>query len=210
MIDSSEIHKLPRPVLAKLPRSSDLAGDGDVRRHTFLAPVPVRARPHERAQAKCNPGHVVAVPVPCPTHLKRRRPPRLRGVTAHRRRTLAVLVGISRSRRRHSPISPRTRLSLHGGLVVNKKPRLLLHAAGEDRDELGWKDELVEAVVVAVLVATEGSRVETLGSDSNFSDLDLNRFVSNENLPFFFPYDLPPVKLVGALAGAVDDVAGPT
>ena len=73
------------------------------------------------------------------------------------------------------------------------------------------EDELVEAAVVAVVVvAAEGSRVETLGSDSNFSDLDLNRFVSNENLPFFFPYDLPPVKLVGALAGAVDDVAGPT
>jgi len=75
------------------------------------------------------------------------------------------------------------------------------------------EDELIEAAVVVVavvVVAAEGSRVETLGSDSNFSDLDLNRFVSNENLPFFFPYDLPPVKLVGALAGAVDDVAGPT
>ena len=74
------------------------------------------------------------------------------------------------------------------------------------------EDELVEAAVVEVVAATEGSRVETLGSDSNFSDLDLNRFENNENLPFFFQYDPPAVKLVGALAlaGAVDDVAGPT
>ena len=49
--------------------------------------------------------------------------------------------------------------------------------------------KLVEAAVVAIVVATEGSRVETLGSDSNFSDLDLNKFESNENLPFFFQYD---------------------
>ena len=48
------------------------------------------------------------------------------------------------------------------------------------------EDELVEAAVVAV---AEGSRVETLGFDSNFSDLDLNRFESNKNLPFFFQYD---------------------
>ena len=76
------------------------------------------------------------------------------------------------------------------------------------------EDELVEAAVVAavVVVEAEGSRVETLGSDSNFSDLDLNRFENNENLPFFFQYDPPAVKLVGALAVAVavDDVAGPT
>ena len=76
------------------------------------------------------------------------------------------------------------------------------------------EDELVEAAVVAavVVVEAEGSRVETLGSDSNFSDLDLNRFENNENLPFFFQYDPPAVKLVGALAAAVavDDVAGPT
>ena len=76
------------------------------------------------------------------------------------------------------------------------------------------EDELVEAAVVAavVVVEAEGSRVETLGSDSNFSDLDLNRFENNENLPFFFQYDPPAVKLVGAVAVAVavDDVAGPT
>ena len=74
------------------------------------------------------------------------------------------------------------------------------------------EDELVEAAVVEVVAAAEGSRVETLGSDSNFSDLDLNRFENNENLPFFFQYDPPAVKLVGALAVAVavDDVAGPT
>ena len=51
------------------------------------------------------------------------------------------------------------------------------------------EDKLVEAAIIAVVVAAEGSRVETLGSDSNFSDLDLNRFKSNENLPFFFQYD---------------------
>ena len=51
------------------------------------------------------------------------------------------------------------------------------------------EDKLVEAAVVAIVVATEGSRVETLGSDSNFSDLDLSKFESNENLPFFFQYD---------------------
>ena len=51
------------------------------------------------------------------------------------------------------------------------------------------EDKLVEAAIVAVVVAAEGSRVETLGSDSNFSDLDLNRFENNENLPFFFQYD---------------------
>ena len=34
------------------------------------------------------------------------------------------------------------------------------------------EDKLVEAAIVAVVVAAEGSRVETLGSDSNFSDLD--------------------------------------
>ena len=77
------------------------------------------------------------------------------------------------------------------------------------------EDELVEAAVVAaveVVAEAEGSRVETLGSDSNFSDLDLNRFENNENLPFFFQYDPPAVKLVGAVAVAVavDDVAGPT
>ena len=74
------------------------------------------------------------------------------------------------------------------------------------------EDELVEAAVVEVVAAAEGSRVETLGSDSNFSDLDLNRFENNENLPFFFQYEPPAVKLVGAVAVAVavDDVAGPT
>ena len=45
------------------------------------------------------------------------------------------------------------------------------------------EDKLVEAAIVVVVVAAEGSRVETLGSDSNFSDLDLNRFENNENLP---------------------------
>ena len=53
------------------------------------------------------------------------------------RQTFAVLVGIASSRRRHSPINSRTRLSLHGGLIINEKPRLLLHAAGEDRGKLG-------------------------------------------------------------------------
>ena len=48
------------------------------------------------------------------------------------------------------------------------------------------EDELVEAAVVAVVVAAEGLRVETLGSDSNFLDLDLNRFESNKNLLSFF------------------------
>ena len=51
------------------------------------------------------------------------------------------------------------------------------------------EDELVEAAVVAVVVAAEGLRVETLGSDSNFLDLDLNRFESKKNLLFFFQYD---------------------
>ena len=46
-------------------------------------------------------------------------------------------------------------------------------AVNQDRE-----DELVEAAVVAVVVAAEGSRVEILGSDSNFLDLDLNRFES--------------------------------
>ena len=56
--------------------------------------------------------------------------------------------------------------------------------ANQDRE-----DELLEAAVVAVVVAAEGSQVETLGSDSNLLDLDLNRFESNKNLPFFFQYD---------------------
>ena len=62
--------------------------------------------------------------------------------------------------------------------------RLAKIAANQDGE-----DELVEAAVVAVVVVVEGSRVETLGFDSNFSDLDLNRFESNKNLPFFFQYD---------------------
>lgn len=80
------------------------------------------------------------------------------------------------------------------------------------------EDELVEAAVVAVVVkvvvvAAEGSRVETLGSDSNFSDLDLNRFESSENLPFFFQYDPAEEKLAAAelvVVLVIDDVAGPT
>ena len=56
--------------------------------------------------------------------------------------------------------------------------------ANQDRE-----DELLEAAVVAVVVTAEGSRVETVGSDSNFSDLDLNKFKSNKNLPFFFQYN---------------------
>ena len=51
------------------------------------------------------------------------------------------------------------------------------------------EDELVEAAIVAVVVAAEGLQVETLGSDSNFLDLDLNRFESNKNLLFFFQYN---------------------
>ena len=50
-----------------------------------------------------------------------------------------VLVGIASSRRRHSPISLQMRLSLHGGLAVNEKLRLLLHAAGEGRGEPGQR-----------------------------------------------------------------------
>ena len=34
------------------------------------------------------------------------------------------------------------------------------------------EDELVEATIIAEVLAVKGSRVETLGSDSNFSDLD--------------------------------------
>ena len=49
------------------------------------------------------------------------------------RRTFVVLVGIASSRQRNYLTSSRIRLSLQGGLVVNKKPWLLLHAAGEDR-----------------------------------------------------------------------------
>ncbi|KAF3966466.1 hypothetical protein CMV_009441 [Castanea mollissima] len=48
-----------------------------------------------------------------------------------------VLAEIASSRQQHSPISSQMRLSLHGGLVINEKPRLLLHVAGEDRGELG-------------------------------------------------------------------------
>lgn len=33
---------------------------------------------------------------------------------------------------------------------------------------------------------SHGCRDETLGSGSNFSDLDLNNFEKSENLPFFF------------------------
>ena len=55
----------------------------------------------------------------------------------NKRRTFTVLVGIASSGQWHSPISSQTRLSLHGGLAVNEKLRLLLHAAGEDRGEPG-------------------------------------------------------------------------
>ena len=79
--------------------------------------------------------------------------------------------------------------------------RLAKIMANQDRE-----DKLVKAAIV--VTATEGSRAETLGSYSNFSNLDLNKFESNENLPFFFQYNPPAVKLVGALA--IDDVAGPT
>ena len=51
------------------------------------------------------------------------------------------------------------------------------------------EDELIEVAVVAVVVEAEGSQVETLGSNSNFSNLDLNRFERNEYLLFFFQYD---------------------
>ena len=51
------------------------------------------------------------------------------------------------------------------------------------------EDELIEVAVVAVVVEAKGSQVETLGSDSNFSNLDLNRFERNEYLLFFFQYD---------------------
>ena len=51
------------------------------------------------------------------------------------------------------------------------------------------EDELIEVAVVAVVVEAEGSQVETLGSNSNFSNLDLNRFEINEYLLFFFQYD---------------------
>ena len=55
------------------------------------------------------------------------------------RRTFTVLVGIASFHRQHSAISLQTRLFLHGGLVINEKPRLLLHAAGEDRSEPRWR-----------------------------------------------------------------------
>ena len=51
------------------------------------------------------------------------------------------------------------------------------------------EDELIEVAVVAVVVEAKGSQVETLGSDSNFSNLDPNRFERNEYLLFFFQYD---------------------
>ena len=73
--------------------------------------------------------------------------------------------------------------------------------ANQDRE-----DELVKAAIV--VTAAKGSRVKTLGSYSNFSNLDLNKFESNENLPFFFQYNPLAVKLVEVLA--IDDVAGPT
>ena len=53
------------------------------------------------------------------------------------RRTFTVLVRIASSRQRHSPISSRTRLSLHSGLVVNEKLWLLLQVAGKDCGEPG-------------------------------------------------------------------------
>ena len=79
--------------------------------------------------------------------------------------------------------------------------RLAKIMANQDRE-----DELVKASIV--VTAAEGSQVETLGSYSNFSNLDLNKFESNENLPCFFQYNPPAMKLVEALA--IDDVASPT